>query len=75
MEKKSKENIQIRLCVRFIMDDIVETKSSSYFGHLDHIRKLCQTGNGDHILVSFQLGPGKVIKQSVFEHFHQMSKR
>ena len=34
---------------------------SSYLGHLDHIGKLCQTGDGDHIMVGFQLVPSEVI--------------
>lgn len=33
---------------------------SSYFRHLHHVRKLCQTGNRDHIVVGFQLVPGGV---------------
>lgn len=37
-------------------------KMASYLGHLDHIWKLCQTGNGDHIVVGFQLGPDEAIK-------------
>lgn len=37
-------------------------KMASYLGHLDHIWKLCQTGNGDHIVVGFHLGPDEAIK-------------
>lgn len=33
---------------------------SSYFRHLHHVGKLCQTGNRDHIVVGFQLVPGGV---------------
>ncbi len=39
------------------------TNNSSHLCHLDHIGKLCQTGDGNHIMVGFQLVP--VIKQSV----------
>lgn len=38
--------------------------SSSYLGHLDHIGKLCQTGDGDHVMIGFHLVPGEVIKHS-----------
>lgn len=38
--------------------------SASYLGHLDHVGELCQTGDGDHILIGFQLVPGQVIKHS-----------
>lgn len=41
-------------------------KMASYLGHLDHIWKLCQTGNGDHIMVGFQLGPDEAIKELVW---------
>lgn len=33
---------------------------SPYFCHLHNIRKLCQTGNGDHVMVGFQFVPGEV---------------
>lgn len=43
-----------------------------YLGHLDHVGKLCQTGDGDHIVVGFQLVPGEVIKHSVWFQSHIM---
>lgn len=43
-----------------------------YLGHLDHVGKLCQTGDGDHIMVGFQLVPGEVIKHSVWFQSHIM---
>lgn len=41
---------------------------SSYLGHLDDVGKLCQTGDGDHIMIGFQLVPGEVIKHSKPHH-------
>lgn len=38
--------------------------SASYLGHLDHVGKLCQTGDGDHVMIGFHLVPGEVIKHS-----------
>lgn len=40
----------------------------SYLGHLDNVGKLCQTGDGDHILIGFQLVPGESIKHSEPHH-------
>lgn len=45
---------------------------SSYFGHLDHVGKLCQAGDGDHIMKGFQLVPGGVIKHSAGFQSHIM---
>lgn len=42
--------------------------SSSYLGHLDNVGKLCQTGDGDHIMMGFQLVPGEAIKHSEPHH-------
>lgn len=36
--------------------------SASYLGHLDNVGKLCQAGDGDHIMIGFHLVPGKSIK-------------
>lgn len=45
---------------------------SLYLGHLDHVGKLCETGDGDHIMVGFKLVPGEVIKHSVWFQLHIM---
>lgn len=37
-------------------------KSKTHLGHLDHIGKLSQAGDGDDIVVCFLFGPGQVIK-------------
>lgn len=36
------------------------TLVSPYFGHLHDVGKLREAGNGDHIVVGFQLVPGEV---------------
>lgn len=63
--KKERENVRTWLDTFPADKSLLHNNNSFYLGHLDHIGKLRQTGNGDHIMVGFQLGPGDVIKQSV----------